>query len=182
MFRIIISLCLIQLTLSAPTSLFANQVGLSEQPRRPWDIPEASVPCSPEEQVWWKELRSIAEEFRPPRDPGNKEKKKFASVLHDGQAKSYKPPIPDTRPVILYRSMPSYTQDARQRSISGTVTIQVELLPDGKVGDIKLIQGLDPGLDENAAAAARATIFLPAVKDREFVSATVRMMMNFNVY
>lgn len=181
MFRLIIALCLVQLTIAAPANLSASQVGRSV-PQRPYGVPEASLPCSAEEQAWWNELRSSAGEIKPSREPGNKKKEKFATVLHDGQAKGLKPPIADARPVILFRAFPSYTEDARERSISGAVTLQVELLPDGSVGVIKLLQSLDPGLDQNAAAAARKTIFLPAVKNREFVSASVRIVMTFNVY
>lgn len=180
MFRLIIALCLAQL-LYAPANLSANQIDRSA-PRRPYGVPEATLPCTAEEQEWWKELRASADELRPARTPGSKQKKKFATVLHDGQAKGFKPPIADSRPVILFKSIPSYTEDARHRSISGAITLEVELLPDGSVGDVKVVQALDPGLDENAVAAARKTIFLPAVKSREFVSSSVRMEMNFNVF
>jgi TonB family protein len=181
LFRLIIALCLAQLTLYAPASLSTSQVGRSE-PRRPYGVPEASLPCTPEEQEWWNELRSSADEMKPSREPGSKQKKRYATLLHDGQAKGFKPPIADTRALILFRSFPSYTEDARRRSISGAISLQLELLPDGNVGDVKVIQPLDPGLDENAMAAARKTIFLPAVKNREFVSSSIRMVMSFNVF
>ena len=179
--RLIIALCLVQLTLSAPAVLSANQVGRGG-PTRPFGVPEASLPCTPEEQVWWTELRDAADNLRSTRRPGDKHKKKFANVLHDGQAKSYKPPIADARPVMLFKTEPSYTDAARQREINGSITLQVELRSDGSVGNIKVIQGLGSGLDESAADAARKTIFLPAVKNREFVNAYVRIIMDFNIY
>jgi len=116
------------------------------------------------------------------RRPGDKQKKKFASVLHEAAAKSYKPPIPDTRPVFLHRTEPQYTEEARRRNISGTVILQVELLADGSVGTVKVLKGLSAGLNENAIEAARKTVFLPAVKNREFVTASIRMEMSFYLF
>ena len=180
MFRLIIVLGLVHLTLSAPAILSANQVGHGGP--RPYGVPEASLPCTPEEQAWWNELRDAADNLRSTRRPGDKHKKHFANALHDGQAKSYKPPIPDARPVILFKTEPTYTDVARDREVNGSITLELELRSDGSVGKIKLLQGLGSGLDESAADAARKTIFLPAVKNREFVTSTVRMIMNFNVY
>ena len=84
--------------------------------------------------------------------------------------------------MMLFRTEPSYTDAARDREINGSITLHVELRSDGSVGEIRLLQGLGSGLDESAADAARKTIFLPAVKNREFVNAHVRLMMNFNIY
>ena len=179
-FRFTIALCL--LTLFASANLSANQVGRSEQPRRPYGVPEASLPCTPEEQTWWTELRAASEDVRYPHRPGEKQRKKFLNVLHDGVEKSYKPPVPDARAVILWKTEPRYTDAARNRQINGTVTLEVELLADGNVGRIEVIQGLPEGLSDAAAEAARKTIFLPAVKNRQFVSASMRMVMTFNLY
>ena len=58
----------------------------------------------------------------------------------------------------------------------------VELLPDGTVGEVKVAQGLDPGLDQMAIASARKLIFVPAIKNRKFVSVWSPMTMGFNIY
>ena len=181
MFQLLGLVCVAQLTLSVLINPSANQVGRSA-PTRPYGVPEASLPCSAEEQAWWKELRDAADDVRPMRRPGDKQKKKFASVLHEAAAKSYKPPIPDTRPVFLHRTEPQYTEEARRRNISGTVILQVELLADGSVGTVKVLKGLSAGLNENAIEAARKTVFLPAVKNREFVTASIRMEMSFYLF
>jgi TonB family protein len=60
--------------------------------------------------------------------------------------------------------------------------VEIELRADGTVGDVKIIQPLDPDLDEGAADAARQTIFLPAVKNKEFISTNIRLVMSFNLY
>jgi TonB family protein len=161
----------------------AQSVTWPQQPRRPYGVPEASLPCTPEEQTWWTELRAASDNIKyPHRHPGEKEKKKFLDLLRDGIKKSYKPPVPDARPVFLFKTEPSYTEQARKREINGTVTLQVELLANGSVGTIEVIQGLPQGLNDAAADAARKTIFLPAVKNRQFVTASTKIEMTFNIY
>jgi TonB family protein len=181
-FRLAIALCLIELALFAPASLSANQFGRSEQPRRPYGVPEASLPCTPEEQTWWTELRAASEEVKSHRRPGDKQKKKFVTLLRNGSEKSLAPPVPDARAVILWKTEPQYTEAARKREINGSVTLQIELLANGSVGKMSVIQGLPEGLDDAAAEAARQTIFLPAIKNRQFVSSYVRLVMTFNIY
>ncbi|HSE31264.1 MAG TPA: TonB family protein [Pyrinomonadaceae bacterium] len=166
----------------ALANLSANQVARPEQPRRPNGVPEASLPCTSEEQAWWTELRTASEDVKYPRRPGEKQRKKFLTVLRNGAEKSLAPPIPDARSVILWKTEPQYTNAARDREINGTVTLQVELLANGGVGKIEVIQGLPEGLNDAAAEAARKTIFLPAVKNRQFVSSSVRLVMTFNIY
>ena len=180
MFRSVVLFSL--LAISAFGNSIVSQDSSRQEPRRPYGVPEASLPCTPEEQAWWKELREAGNELRGSFRAGDKQKKRFLSALHDATAKSFKPPIPDSRPVVLYKTEPRYTEAARQRGAAGTISVQVELLADGTVGEIKILQPLDPDLDQSAADAARKTIFLPAVKDREFVSANIRLVMNFNLY
>lgn len=172
--------CVAQLTLAVLINPSTDQVGRSAA-ARPYAVPEASLPCSPEEQAWWKELRDAAEDVRPMGRQVDKQKKKFASVLHEAAAKSYNPPIPDTRPIFLHRTEPQYTEGARRRNISGTVILQVELLSEGSVGTVKVLKGLSAGLNENAIDAARQTVFLPAVKNRKFVTVSIRVEMTFSL-
>ena len=180
--RIILSGFVSLLLVTLSVALAAQGLSLTRQPRKPYGVPEASLPCTPEEQTWWTELRAASEHVKYPRRPGEKQKKKFLDVLRDGVKKSYKPPVPDVRPVVLFKTEPSYTEEARQRGINGTVTLELELLPDGKVGKIEVIQGLPAGLNDASAEAARETIFLPAIKNRQFISSSVRIVMTFNIY
>ena len=48
--------------------------------------------------------------------------------------------------------------------------MRVEFLADGTVGKVQVLNQLGAGLDENAVAAARKAVFLPAVKDGKFIS------------
>jgi TonB family protein len=81
----------------------------------------------------------------------------------------------------LHKSPPEYSEEARRSNVSGGIALVVEFLQDGTVGEVKIVQGLGFGLDENAAEAARKTVFLPAVKDARFVSVRVPMTMSFSI-
>jgi TonB family protein len=144
-------------------------------------VPEANLPCSPDEAAWWKSLREAGDAVRSSRGD-KKSAKEFVELISEGMSKSYLPPVEDRKPVILSKAPPAYTKEARQRRIAGTIIMNIELLPDGSVGEVKLRNSLGGGLDETASEAARKTVFLPAVKDRNFVSYKIIMEMNFNLY
>ena len=141
------------------------------------EIPEATLPCSANEAKWWSDLRSAGAAVRSTMG-GEKETKKFLGRLAEGQQKSYQPPIPD-RGVTLLNQVPlQSTEESRKKNVSGELALVVELRPDGTVGEVKIVQGLGYGLDEKAAEAARQMIFLPAVKNRKFVSFRMPMTMS----
>jgi len=141
------------------------------------EIPEATLACTAYEARWWSDLRSAGAAVRNTIG-GKKEAKKFLGLLAEGQAKSYQPPISD-RGVTLLNQVPlASTKESRQQNISGELALVVELRPDGTVGEVKIVQGLGYGLDETAKEAARQMTFLPAVKDRKFVSFRMPMTMS----
>lgn len=150
-------------------------------PPRNREIPDATPPFTPDEARWWQDLQEAAKAVKNKRG-GKKESQKFLDLLQLGQEKSYQPPVTDTKPFILSKAEPGYNEQARAYRINGGVTLTVVLRPDGFVGEVKIVKGLGYGLDERSAEAARRTIFLPAVKDRKFVSYTVYMEMYFSVY
>ena len=88
----------------------------------------------------------------------------------------------DTKPVILSRPKPQYTEAARQNQVQGTVVLLVVLSAVGTVTEVKVIRGLPYGLSENAIAAARQMKFTPAVKDGHTVSVSVQIEYNFSLY
>ena len=182
MFRFI-AVCCAQILLVGFVHVANMQgVAMPQQPRRPYGVPEASLPCTSEEQTWWTELRAASEDVRYPHRPGEKQRKKFLTVLRNGVEKSLAPPVPDARAVILWKTEPQYSEAARRREINGSVTLQIELLANGSVGKMEVIDGLPEGLNDAAAEAARKTIFLPAIKNRQFVSSSVRIIMTFSIY
>jgi TonB family protein len=153
----------------------------SQQRHRPPGIPEAELTSSPEEQKWWDELRSVGEEVRL-RKGGDKAKKRFAELLKEGELKSYAPPVNESRVVFLQKTMPRYTEEARRRRIGGNITLSVEFLADGTVGEVKSLGSLGAGLEESAIDAARKCTFLPAIKNRKFVDSSLPVVMSFYMY
>jgi TonB family protein len=182
--QIILAICCLLLA-SATTLTVGQQPIRSERrimlPPRHREIPEASLPCTAEETKWWQALRETASSVLKSRG-GKQETRRFQNLLMEGKEKALLPPIPDSKAFVLSKTEPRYTESARRKRINGYVIVMVELRADGFVGEVNVKLGLDPGLDENAIEAARRTIFVPAVKDRKFVSSRVSMEMTFNIY
>jgi TonB family protein len=145
------------------------------------EVPEATLPCTPDEAKWWNDLRAAGKAVRGNR-LSRKAKEKFLALLKEGRDKSYQVPIEESGARFLLMTEPEYTEEARNKRIRGSVALVVELLPDGTVGDARVIQGLDPGLDQKALEAARKLIFLPKVKERKFVSFFTPMTMSFEIF
>jgi len=145
------------------------------------EIPEATLPCTPDEANWWNDLRAAGKAVKGFRETRT-ETDKFVRLVKEGVEKSYQVPVPDRNALVLWKSPPEYTEQARHKQVNGSVALAVELRPDGSVGEVKVAQGLDSGLDQMAVSAARKMVFLPAIKDRKFVSSWMPMTMTFNIY
>jgi len=145
------------------------------------DIPDASLPCTPEESKWWGELRAVAKGFNRAQ-PDRPETKKLMNLIKEGIDKSYQIPVPDRYATVLWQSHPQPNPQPKYKRVNGSIALAVELLPDGSVGEVKVAQGLDPDLDKMAIETTRKLVFLPAIKDRKFVSLWMPMTMSFNNY
>jgi len=67
------------------------------------------------------------------------------------------------RPVeILFKPTPEYTDEARAARIEGTVTLELEFTAAGEVRVLRVVRGLNHGLDEAAQRAALRIRFKPA--------------------
>jgi len=66
--------------------------------------------------------------------------------------------------------------------IKGTVILKVIFAADGRVTNIRVVQGLPYGLTERAIEAAKKIKFIPATKDGKFVSMWMQLEYNFNLY
>jgi len=144
-------------------------------------IPEATLPCTPEVKTWWDALRDAGDAVRQSRGSDG-DRKKFAALLEEGAAKSFKPPVEDRKPLFLVQVEPRFTEDGRRHRINGTIRLRVEFRADGTVGEVTPKNSLGHGLDEAAVEAARKAVFLPAIENGEFVSFTTQMEMSFHVY
>lgn len=86
------------------------------------------------------------------------------------------------KPTILYKERASYTEDARQQRIQGTVVLSVVFGANGQLRGIRTLRGLPHGLTEAAIAAARRIRFNPAVRNGQPVSVRSVIEFNFALY
>jgi len=88
----------------------------------------------------------------------------------------------DRRPFIAFKPEPTYTEEARQNALTGSVLLKAIFTADGAVTNIKVASGLPYGLEENAIEAAKKIKFIPAMKDGKLVSTWMQLEYNFNLY
>jgi TonB family protein len=88
----------------------------------------------------------------------------------------------DTKARLVMRPEPSYTDEGRQASVTGTVILKVVFASNGAITNIRTVQGIPHGLTEQAIDAARKMKFIPAVKDGKKVSMWMQLEYNFNLY
>jgi TonB family protein len=86
-----------------------------------------------------------------------------------------------TRPQILARPVPGYTEEARRAQVEGAVKLAVVLGANGTVSEITVARALGYGLDQKAIEAARELRFIPAQKDGHTVSVRVFLEFKFSL-
>jgi TonB family protein len=94
-----------------------------------------------------------------------------------------RPEIVDTRPELIGRSffLPSYSLEARQRGIEGSVRLEVTVAADGTVSDVKIVRSLHPDLDRSSADWAKQLRFRPARFQGRAVAAPVPVRVTFSL-
>jgi TonB family protein len=107
-----------------------------------------------------------------------------SAVAVAGQAQRgtvYKPGDGVTLPVLVKQVHPQYTQEAMRARIEGVVKLECVVLGDGTVDDVRVVQALDPGLDEEAIKAALQWRFKPGTKDGQPVAVQISLEMSFKL-
>jgi TonB family protein len=84
-------------------------------------------------------------------------------------------------PVALERGAVRYTRDAMLQKIQGLVGLSCVVEVDGSVVHVRVVRSLDPGLDQEAMAAARRWRFKPATRDGIAVRVVIPMSIGFNL-
>ena len=82
-------------------------------------------------------------------------------------------------PQVLKEVKPSYPPDAMQAGIVGTVRLGCVVLTDGTVGDIRVLEGVDPRLQAEAIEALQQWQFKPGSKDGQPVQVRVEVEIAF---
>ena len=78
---------------------------------------------------------------------------------------------------------PRYTAEAMRAKVQGTVWLEVVVLPDGSVGDVRVDRSLDRdfGLDDEAVKAAKQWRFIPGTRFGEPVAVLVTIELTFTL-
>lgn len=84
-------------------------------------------------------------------------------------------------PRLLREVRADYTEEARQRGLTGDVVLEIVVRRDGTVGDVKILQGLGGGLNERAVQAVRQWRFAPAVRQGTAVDVIVEVAVEFKL-
>jgi periplasmic protein TonB len=93
----------------------------------------------------------------------------------------YRPGSGIEPPRLLHEVKADYTEDARQRSLSGEVVLEIVVRRDGSVGDVRILQGLGGGLNDRAVQAVRQWRFAPARRLGTPVDVIVEVAVEFRL-
>lgn len=86
-----------------------------------------------------------------------------------------------TKPVLIYKIDPGYSDEARKAKYSGTVELSVLVDETGKVTAVNVVHPLGMGLDEKAVEAVRQWRFHPATEDGKPIAVQTQISMNFRL-
>jgi TonB family protein len=84
-------------------------------------------------------------------------------------------------PVLIHKTEPEYTEEARAAKYQGTVLLYVEIDRDGNATNIKVQRSLGLGLDEKAVEAVKQWKFKPGYKDGTPVTVQATIEVNFRL-
>ncbi len=103
--------------------------------------------------------------------------------LSPGEGGVYRSGAGIVNPRLLREVRPQYTAEALRAKVTGTVHLEMVVLPDGRVGDVRVTRSLDPvfGLDQEAVKAAKQWLFEPGTRFGEPVAILVNLALDFNL-
>jgi len=86
-----------------------------------------------------------------------------------------------TRPQLVYQIKPQYTELARRSRLQGTVIVQATIDESGNVRDVRVLKGLQMGLDRSAVDAVSQWRFTPATLNGRALKVLYTLTINFTV-
>lgn len=86
-----------------------------------------------------------------------------------------------TQPLLLSKTEPEYSDEARKAKLQGAVVLSIVVTAAGQVGGVRVMQGLGLGLDERAIDAVRNWRFRAATVDGKPVSTRAVVEVNFRL-
>jgi periplasmic protein TonB len=85
-------------------------------------------------------------------------------------------------PQVISSPDPDYTDEARNAKTQGTCILGLIVDTEGHPRDIRIVRGLDSGLDAKAIEAVRQWRFEPAMKDGKPVNVLISVEVSFRLY
>ena len=88
-------------------------------------------------------------------------------------------------PAPIKSVQPKYTSEAMRAKIQGSVEIEAVVLPNGTIGDVRILKPLDKqyGLDQEAIVAAKQWLFRPGTdKDGKPIPVIVTIILEFRLH
>jgi protein TonB len=88
-----------------------------------------------------------------------------------------------TSPTIIREVKPNYTGEAMRARIQGMVRMEAIVMPDGSVGDVRVIRSLDQqfGLDKEAVKTVKQWRFRPGLRLGQPVPVLIEIEMTFTL-
>ncbi len=89
----------------------------------------------------------------------------------------------EEQPVLLHKVQPKYPEIARKAGIEGSVWVKVLVDKDGKVRDAIIVKesGANAGFEEAALAAAKQSVWKPAMQNKQPVALWVAYEVKFQL-
>ncbi len=91
----------------------------------------------------------------------------------------YRPGSGIEPPRLVREIKAEYTEEARRRSLSGEILLEIVVRTDGSVGDVRVLRGLGAGLEQKAVQAVRKWRFDPARRKGVPVDVIVEVAVEF---
>ena len=143
-------------------------------------------------EIWWYGLSTvtISKRSREVTEWSNREGNLHVRLVPGASSSRAAEPEPGTvfvpgdgivNPRLISEVRPQYTAEALAAELTGTVHLEMVVLPDGTVGDVRITRSLEPGLDEQAVEAARQWLFEPGTRFGEPVAVQVNLALDFNL-
>lgn len=86
-----------------------------------------------------------------------------------------------TPPVLLWKTEPAYSEEARKARLQGTVVLSIEVDARGYAQNVRVLRSLGLGLDERAAEAVQMWRFRPAYRSGRPIAASAVVEVNFRL-
>ena len=86
-----------------------------------------------------------------------------------------------TAPKLVHRVEPEYSEEARKSKWQGFVRLEIEVWPDGRPHNLRVVRSLGLGLDEKAIEAAAQWRFVPGRRDGAPVKTLASVEVNFRL-